>query len=606
MGRKNNPDSLFAVIESDCRNPERRLRLDTNQLKWCKEYWSGATSSRFPLDAVLEHESLRLTVFLAVPELLQEALNERVECKLGIMVGDRVNNALGATAAAALGLDLQGMADKIIKGLVIALETRAQQEAASVVLEQFASRICNDLGPQSARYLERTCRLAKTPDAFNGSISSGGLSPLQFLRHTLIEDLRHMPGVFAYQLMEKAAGLESAAPATENLVNALAVQGMHPFKALERFAMETDPITQKKVRILSCLADFTPSLLRNGSLVEMSARGDTISLENKNAAVLGLALWNTPCDWTLVKGADNPGKPEKIKALAALHSKLEAESYTISRFRADLEVLKEKPESTAAFREIAGQALALAGHTLGLLRKLDQDNDVLYARAAVAVERYHDLLDAAVSARAGEFGEAWAKLLSLGCDGGKANVCLDMDGNTLKYAGLIVSIAEADSASQVSDALLAAASPVGSWKEKYDPKQECCLVGFGGTLGIGGEWVQAAKVRDRKQPAIIGSIGLDIVLLRRRLLYLGGTAQILDLGAYLKPEKSGLQGPRPLQVLSPGAGLKVGLGGLPLAWVTVIAYDFDSGIPLSGSRVPKRGARFFSSLGVDVPLFSFR
>jgi hypothetical protein len=176
----------------------------------------------------------------------------------------------------------------------------------------------------------------------------------------------------------------------------------------------------------------------------------------------------------------------------------------------------------------------------------------------------------------------------------------------LQYGGVLVTIAQAKTSDEIADAILAAASPADSWRAKYG-HDAWGPVMLGGMLGPGADYLTSPLAnRDRGRPRLMGGFGVDWIFASCTHFNVGVFTQLLDLGGYLQPDASGLANPRLLQAVSPGAALRIGLFGLPLALVGGYAYDFDHGYPIDPGESPQhpaRGGRLFGVLAFDVPLF---
>lgn len=163
-----------------------------------------------------------------------------------------------------------------------------------------------------------------------------------------------------------------------------------------------------------------------------------------------------------------------------------------------------------------------------------------------------------------------------------------------QYGGLIVTIASAQNSSEVRDALVAAAAPLGTWRSRYT--RGTSLVTVGGSVGIG---FQASNSELLPSRPISVPFGVEVKLGTpvENLLSLSGFVQILDLAGWLNLQ-NGVQAPRVLQGLSPGLAVKLGLFGAPISLSAGASWDIDT-----GEEAFRQGMRYSVMLTVDAPLF---
>lgn len=182
--------------------------------------------------------------------------------------------------------------------------------------------------------------------------------------------------------------------------------------------------------------------------------------------------------------------------------------------------------------------------------------------------------------------------------------CIQLAPGALKWAGLAVTLAQAKDANEVSEALLAAAAPVGSYRLKYRPELRWRpLVSLGGLLAYRLDEVKGDNKRFGP-PALGVPVGIDLAWPFCKHWHAALFVQALDLGNYLDFGGAGNPSPRPLQAVSLGGFVRLGLFGSPATVAVGGAYDLDGGGRTPDNGDPPEGRwRFTVAVGIDVPLF---
>ncbi|HEY2030126.1 MAG TPA: hypothetical protein VGH20_13055 [Myxococcales bacterium] len=160
-----------------------------------------------------------------------------------------------------------------------------------------------------------------------------------------------------------------------------------------------------------------------------------------------------------------------------------------------------------------------------------------------------------------------------------SSFCVQVDPAVLQIGSLLVAVAQAQTPDEVKNAILSAAEPIDSWKAQYDP-----AVGdtwsLGGLVGIGLTGKAAttptpgAAKNDFFQRPLVGIFGVEWTREHAGPWSTGIFLQALDLGGYLHDNGNNV---RPLQALSPGIWLRLGVFKSPFVLAIGGAYDVDDG-----------------------------
>lgn len=653
--------SAQAASTTDCSKLDAALALEKEgnaedlERTWCACFVSrpDAPASRFDLLEILRSPGLSMAFFLHQPQRLTgplrtwvrlehvvvQHLQKAAEAKVNTLSAEerdaiairaasekdlqraalegRFNSSaagLASMAGVLPGVDVDAILNKVFAGLEKAIEARAEQEATAYVLEQIQRDLC---GPKSTlkTWLRATCSAASA-GAFGGGPSSGGLSALLLFKKALDADLRALPGRLVRAMLEREPllGASVAGPAGDLVDELLA--GTHPAEAVERFgqALSVNEIGKKdnggdeaakasarlELSRLKCIATAPAGFERAASSVEDASTGVSPPLrsQERTYAALVLGLFTSTCFDGI---AEDALPSEVLKQRKVL---LVAARSVTPVYEKTLASQRDPPPQAAA--SIQSKVTKFAAN---LQLVLDLSVAVLSAERAGNNEKPGTLesalddarhLDSLLTASLAHDTSAVFEELMLhtrGSDGCPQRPCFDVPPALLKSGGLIVSVADAKDAEGVKTAVLAAASPAGTWRTKYEHTAAPVLT-LGGVLGFGGRLPFTKDGAGVTQPRVLVPFGLDLSLFQWQYFNLGAFVQLLDLAGYSSYVGQAGGAIRPWQCLSPGLSVRIGIAGSPLWLMAGAGYDVDT-----GGAIPKGAGWFAFGVGIDATLF---
>jgi len=430
-------------------------------------------------------------------------------------------------------------------------------------------------------------------------------------------------------------------------------------RRLEALSLErpdTPPDTARLYTRLGCVSALPASFTRNTGLVDDASQGlvPQMDARARGLAVMLLSLQRDGCAWVY---APVPGA-SRLKIWAALAPALTQPAEGFATVGAELQRLADQarrgegvgsPETTAALLSQEGVATLDAAEVAleGLLRlngllgewapasapagaenqgTLLEVRRILFASrdmvrmVAAAISRelatvYQLLLEhQAVSSKSARYdsetakrcvqAEVWkapsattpeARDSEWRCQRAPC-VCLPADFG--RYGGLLVALANAQTANEVKAVILASATPVGSWQWRSDPDVHH-VVSLTGMVGFGGSWyASGAPESGRWSSRLLVPFGVDYQIGRAALTW-SAFVQVVDLAGYTHFTRiDARSSPRVLEAVSPGVWLKGVLPRTPFAFSVGAAYDLDA-----GGLTPAPAWRLSAGISIDAPLY---
>ncbi|MBI5548801.1 MAG: hypothetical protein HY901_33380 [Deltaproteobacteria bacterium] len=525
----------------------------------------------------------------------------------GLSGSESKNSLLGLDAVPGVlpGVDLAALLDKVLAGLGKAIEERAEKEATAFVLEQVAEKLCPNEGPSLRDWLPATCAAARA-GAFSGGLGSGALASLALLQRSLEADLRGFPGRAAFLAVGRATGeggwseFKGTAEPTKQLVDDI-VEGTHPLRALETYGTSLGELPSTKVKALGCVVSQPAARLRAVTAVEEAAQGMRpfpSRIEQSLASML-VSLQASACQGVLQTKANAAALKRWTEHLPELRASAVATAELLEELKklsAPMPTTGTQPEKMAQIaREVALRtttALDAVEVALTLVKDLGGDVEPKL-RGALAQAR--GVVSLASTAMSGNLPSLFQELLMHQTSGNMCAraPCMTLPDQLLRYGGLVVAIVGAQSSDDVKAAVLAAASPAGTWRTKYR-SEAAPVVTLGGMLGFGG----STDFKTGLTPRVVVPLGIDLSFAQSALFHFGVFAQLLDLAGYSSYVNHEGGVVRPFQSLSPGLHVRLGLFGAPAMLTAGFGYDADT-----GAATPGGAAWFRFGLSLDATLF---
>lgn len=452
-----------------------------------------------------------------------------------------------------------------------------------------------------------------------------------------------------------------AAPAVRELVDSV-MEGTPPIWALDTFSHQLevlplepglpDDVARTYTR-LACVSSMPAAFTRYGTLVDDANEGLVPELDSRSRglAVLLLSLERESCG---VLYAPVAGQ-SRLKTWAALASPLSESAEGVAQVATELRQLTQEvkklqaspPGDATQVAEVT-QVLAREGAAVlgamevaldGVLRLntlvgagAENREALLSARRLLSAARdtlrlvvaalqrdlasvYQLLLEhQAVSSKQGRYdpegadqcaqAQAWkapaasapeARTSEWQCERAP---CVCLPPGFVRYGGLLVALANAKDAQEVKAIILAASSPVGSWRWRSDPDVHH-FVSLGGMVGLGGGYsFTGSPDAGRVTPRLLVPVGVDYQLGRAALTW-SVFVQAIDLAGYTRfINQQERTSPRVMEAISPGVWIKGLVPGTPFALTVGGAYDLDA-----GGLTPSPAWRLTAGLVIDAPLF---
>lgn len=628
LGQSDAVNEIAGVCRGVAPSPLASCALIVSVGQWCGCYAGPAAKVR-DLTTILSERPLRAAYFLTQPTLVEQPLTQLERLLKGTLppadaalpgLGG-LTKALGsvnatqnsAAAAAVTGLlpsmDVNALVQRAFEGLALALKERAEQEAAYYVLLQLEEKLCQS--DDGKTYLKATCAVA---ESFKSTAT--GVVALGLLRRSVETDFRRLPSVL---IETRGATLGIGAPSRE-LVEAI-IGGENPARALERFSRDVHSAAASsssghsaQLQPLACGASVPASLLRNGTLLDDAGGSLPLSSADRSVALTLMALAGSACS-PLVAGRH----PIALDGLVNHYTKIAEAGASLGEIERALRALAKplpqtssgdealSPEEHARRRAVAAAqridegiaaTLDALAASLQFIEVVDSSRDLAQARETLRqVRSWRGIVLDAVNA---DLNGLWSKLVL------EAGTSLPEPIKT--YGGLLVAVGSAKTSEEVKDAVLAAAAPLGLWRDRY--VKGSSLVTVGGSVGLGLQFAKVAASGESTRHSQRGwskvdhrplavPFGLDVKLGTpiEEWLSISAFVQVLDVAGWLNlPD--GTEAPRPLQGLSPGVALKLGLLGSPVSLAIGASWDMDTGAAEHDS-----GWRSSIMIAVDAPLF---
>lgn len=465
-------------------------------------------------------------------------------CKQGAKLQTRTDARASATISPAPGVSwLQGVAGP---GIAQFLTARADAELTLWLITAFQGEICSD-SSESAKWFSATCTLASTLKQDEQQQISGSL-----MASALRKDLESFPIRIA---QSKFAIDDESADALTSIIRQLR-EGESPLGLLAGLS-EHEPVSNA----CNLHKTFACDLSKLGLAVCLT--GDAASAQSNQFDVQVEAMTEALVSYTSnYCGSNCQGiELDKAKAKALLQASFNASNY-LSRYST---ATNSDGIATQKAGEIAGLTINIIDASVGTLKN------------SSPFKQHWPIIRRAIRASAvmmrGEYIDGTSEALAMAND-----LQIRLPSSVIRYAPFIVDMASAKTPDEAQAALNAASAPVGSWRIKRRAATFSVTGLIGGSIGY--ETPSGlSNSNSYVASGIMATLGVDFSI-PIKTWTIGPYVSLIDVGQLVstpidpetttsentksKPEAGGSI--KAVQIFSPGAYLRIGVGNSPFTF----------------------------------------